>query len=274
MMQREEDYLMDNDEEDIPYDRYMAMVVRYLTRRAFEDEDDKGINAIGDDRDRDQQLWDMWNWGGQAEYGMYNENLGDIEAMKGKGKGGACYNCGQQGHMARNCMNKGMGKGFGKSKGTGKNCYNCGLEGHFSRECPHPKGTGKGFGKTGEQGKGYGYGKAPPTGFGGGPRPFGGKCNHCGLMGHVAARCPSVGKGFGAVPHDSAFPAFTPKPFSQTRAPSRYMPHQSAMIAFSPKRSRSSSKSCWWRFPISIAFSLLPSLPKSLARALRVRALA
>jgi hypothetical protein len=54
MMQREEDFLLGNDEEDIPYDRYMTIVVRHLTRRAFEDEDDKGINEIGFGMDQNQ----------------------------------------------------------------------------------------------------------------------------------------------------------------------------------------------------------------------------
>lgn len=41
---------------------------------------------------------------------------------KGKGKGSVCWNCGQQGHIARNCPNKGNGKGYGKSQFKG-NCH-------------------------------------------------------------------------------------------------------------------------------------------------------
>ena len=66
--------------------------------------------------------------------GTWNPNAyGPWKGMKGKGKGKSdddkeCYNCGRQGHIAKNCKAKGKGyegkevkgKGKGKDKGYGK----------------------------------------------------------------------------------------------------------------------------------------------------------
>ena len=56
---------------------------------------------------------------------------------RGGGGDRACYNCGENGHMSRDCPQPRSGGGGGG--GGGGACYNCGEQGHQSRDCPQPR---------------------------------------------------------------------------------------------------------------------------------------
>lgn len=59
----------------------------------------------------------------------------------GNSYGGAarsCYNCGESGHMSRDCTSGGNGGNNGGYSSGGQKCYNCGNSGHISRDCDQP----------------------------------------------------------------------------------------------------------------------------------------
>lgn len=46
---------------------------------------------------------------------------------------GACFCCGEMGHISRNCPNSSAQNNQGRFRGA---CHRCGEEGHYAKDCP------------------------------------------------------------------------------------------------------------------------------------------
>ncbi|XP_020887826.1 cold shock domain-containing protein 3 [Arabidopsis lyrata subsp. lyrata] len=126
-----------------------------------------------------------------------------------RGNGGSCFNCGEVGHMAKDCDGGGGGRSYGggggrRSGGEGT-CYVCGDVGHFARDCRQSGGGNSGGGGGG--GPCYSCGEVGHLAkdcrggsggnrYGGGGRGSGSDgCYLCGGVGHFARDCRQNGGG-------------------------------------------------------------------------------
>ncbi|GAB4823212.1 hypothetical protein N2152v2_010258 [Parachlorella kessleri] len=130
----------------------------------------RGGRFRGEGRPMQQGRFD----GGAARRQQYlaqrGRGRGQVQGSERPGGGfnGAqvCFNCGEPGHIARDCPNSAVAAGGGPGGQIGP-CFNCGQMGHVQRDCPMAGGVSRTItGGAGALGGGIG-GPALPLGPGG-----------------------------------------------------------------------------------------------------------